>query len=321
MVRVRSLVSLALVAVAVAGAAEPTAAVDATDPAFASFAADVSDLVPDDQRPTLATATEADGEGDLFHPSGEEPGISPPDADIAVAASFEVEMSPAAASTAAGPDGILNCDTDGTICSPMRLGQLAGTSFHAYAGAMRAPPTPAAGSRLELGVVAFDESPRDGRPAAAWEAIPEFGGDYFRGSNVSWTLLSEDGAPFRLMRLEYGPGDAGFLAAETGAVAIIRGSSWIILVPRSEWAGTVTSRHYAFHAQGDSIDAATSAVDTYPEIADSAAPSAGAPTMSLESATVRVAPTVWLLPVGLALAGLALLGVGWLAGRRRRQGD
>jgi len=227
---------MALIVGAIAGGlAGPLAAVDVTSPDFASFAADLRDLVPDGQQAALAGATKSDGADDHFHPSGEDPGITTPESDIGLAASFGVEIASPAAAAASGAGGILNCDTDGSLCSTTRAGLPAGTSFQAYAGTTRAPLVPSAGKRVEFGVAAFDETPRDGRPAAAWEAIPEFRGDFFHGSNVAWTLLSEDGEPFRLMRLEYGPGDAGFLASTTDAVAILRGSSWMILIPQAEW--------------------------------------------------------------------------------------
>lgn len=309
-----------LVAAVAGGTAGPLGAIEVTDPQFAAFAAELRDLVADSQRPALAGATEADGAGDLFHPSGEDPGIAAPDADIGLAASFDVEMTAAVAAAATGPGGILNCDTDGTVCSTMRAGQPAGTSFRAYAGAMRSPLTPDAGKRLELGIAVFDESPRDGRPAAAWEAIPEFRGDYFHGSNLAWTLLSESGDPFRLMRLEYGPGDAGFLAAKTDAVAIVRGSAWTILVPRAEWAGTVNGRHYAFRADGGNFDPATSAVDTYPDIFDPPKVWPVGPPITVESTTAGNVLPGWLVPGAVAGVGLALLIAGWLIVGRRRRG-
>lgn len=307
-----------LVGAVAGGTPAPLDAVEATDPEFAAFAAELGDLVPDSQRAALAAATEADGAGDLFHPSGEAPGIAAADVDLGLVASFDIEMPADVAATAAGPGGILSCETDGTVCSALRAGQPAGTSFGAYAGSMRAPLTPAAEKRLEFGVAVFDETPRDGRPAAGWEAIPEFPGDFFQRSNLAWTLLSEDGEPLRLMRLEYGPGDAGFLAAKTDAVAILRGSAWMILVPKSEWDGTVSSRHYSFRADGGSFEPATSAVDTYPDIFDPATPSAEAPTIAIESTVVRSAFSGWLVPGALAAVGLALLVAGWIVGRRRR---
>lgn len=311
--------SLALLVGAGAAVTAPRlAAVDAADPGFAAFAGELRDLVPDGQRAALAGATEADGAGDLFHPSGEVAGIAAADADLGLVASFDIEMPPDVVATAAGPGGIFNCETDGTVCSTSRAGRPAGTSFRAYAAAMRAPPTPQVGKRLEIGVAVFDESPRDGRPAAAWEAIPEFPGDFFQGSNLAWTLLSEDGEPLRLMRLEYGPGDAGFLAAKTDAVAIIRGSAWMILVPKSEWDGTISSRHYSFRADGGNFEPATSAVDTYPDIFDPATASADAPTIAIGSTAVRGAFSGWLIPAALATVGIALLVVGSIVGRRRR---
>jgi hypothetical protein len=317
-VRWLTLASLACLTAGMAGGtAGPLAAVDAADPAFASFAGDLSDLVPAGQRPALAGATEADGPRDLYHPSGEEPGIASPYADIGLVASFDVEMTEALAEEAAGPGGILNCDTDGTICSAMRAGEPASTSFRAHAGEMQGPLGPRTGVRQEYGVVAFDASPRDGRPAAAWEAIPEFRGDFFHGSNVAWTLLSENGAPFRLMRLEYGPGDAGFLATNTDAVAIVRGATWTILVPAAEWEGVDNSRLYAFRAEGDNFEPTTSAVDTYPDIFDPPSAWPTRATIAIDSATARGGVPGWLLPAVLAIVGLALLIVGGWIDRRR----
>jgi hypothetical protein len=290
-----------------AGVSLSLAAVDARSAQFATFAADLHDLVSDDQRGTLAEATDADGGGDQYHPSGEEPGIRPPDADIALAASFEV----------VGVDGILDCASDGTLCASDRAGLPTGTSFHAYAGTMAAPLLPGAGKRIEFGVVGFDETPRDARPAAAWEAIPEFRGDFFQGSNVTWTLLSENGEPFRLLRLEYGPGDAGFLAGPTDAIALLRGSAWAILVPRAEWEGTVSSRLYTFRADGDDFAPATTVVDTYPDIFEPALLSAGRPTIVLASMSSRGLPTGTLLALGVA-ALLAVAIATWLVTRRRR---
>lgn len=293
------------------------AAVDPGSPQFATFAADLRDLVPDAERAALAEATDADATGDQYHPSGEAPGITPPETDIALGASFEVEIT--AAVSAAG--GIFNCDSNGTLCSTTRAGLPPGTSFHAYAGTMRAPPLPGTAKRIEFGVAAFDETPRDNRPAAAWEAIPEFRGDNFHGSNVVWTLLSENGAPFTLFRLEYGLGDAGFLAAPTDATAIVRGSAWAILVPSAEWEGTVNGRLYVFRADGGDFAAQSSVVDTYPDIFDPAVPSAGRPTIALSSTPSRGLPPGSLLALGAgALAALALGA--WLVrrGRRARSG-
>ncbi|MDQ2965347.1 MAG: hypothetical protein M3R57_05825, partial [Chloroflexota bacterium] len=245
-----------------------------------------------------------------------EPGIAPAEVDIALAASFGVEMTAAVASGETGRGGILNCGSGGTVCSTARAGQLVGTSFHAYAGTMRAPLLPRAGQRLEFGVVAFDESPRDGRPAEAWEAIPEFPGDFFQGSNVAWTLVSESGEPYRLFRLEYGPGEAGFLAAPTDAIAIVRGSAWAILVPISEWEGTVTGRLFVFRADGGDTSPETSVVDTYPDIFEPAQPSAGTPTIAIELTPSRGPSVGWL--VAGAGAGLLLLVFGaWVVARRR----
>ena len=303
-----------------AGLSLSLAAIDPGSPQFDTFAADLRDLVPEDQRGTLAEATDADGAGDQYHPSGEQPGITPPDADIALGASFELEMTEAVAAVELGSGGLLHCNTDGTVCSTDRAGLPAGTSFHAYAGTMHAPSLPATGRRIEFGVAAFDETPRDTRPAAAWEAIPEFRGDNFRGSNVVWNLLSETGAPYRLFRLEYGPGDAGFLAAPTDAVAIIRGSAWAILVPRAEWEGTVNGRLYVFRADGGDFAPETSVVDTYPDIFEPAQPSAGRPTIGLSSTPSRGLPTGSLVALGgVALLLLALSG--WLVKRRRRGGS
>jgi hypothetical protein len=179
---------------------------------------------------------------------------------------------------------------------------------------MRAPLVPGAGKRFEFGVVAFDATPRDGRPAAAWEAIPEFPGDYFHGSNVAWTLLSEAGEPFRLLRIEYGPGDAGFLAAPTDAIAIIRGSAWAILVPSGEWDGTVNSRQYVFQAAGSHFAAESSVVDTYPDIFEPASSSAGRPTIALSSAPSRGFPTGMLVAFGIVALLVLAIG-GWLVRR------
>ncbi len=291
-----------------AGLSLSLGAIDLTSPGFIAFAADLGDLVPDTERAALAAATDDDGTGDQYHPSGEAPGITPPDSDIVLGASFKFEMTEA---------GILNCGTGGTVCSATRAGEPVGTSFHGYAGMMDAPPVPGTGKRIEFGVVAFDESPRDGRPAAAWEAIPEFRGDNFRGSNVAWTLLSENGAPYTLFRLEYGPGDAGFLSAPTDAIAIVRGSAWAILVPSGEWDGTINSRLYVFRADGDDFAPATTVVDTYPDIFEPALPSAGRPTIALSSVPSRGLPTGSLIALGAGVLLVLALGP-WLARRRRR---
>jgi hypothetical protein len=301
-----------------AGVSLSLAAVDVTSPGFQAFATDLRDLVPETERATLAEATYADGTGDQYHPSGEAPGITPAEADIALGASFEVEMTAAVSSAEAEPGGILNCTTGGTVCSTMKAGQLPGTSFHGYAGMMRAPLLPGAGRRVEFGVAAFDETPRDGRPAAAWEAIPEFRGDYFHGSNVTWTMLSESGEPFRLLRLEYGPGDAGFLAAPTDAVAIIHGSAWAILIPSTEWEGTVNGRLYVFRADGEDFAPATTVVDTFPDIFEPALPSAGRPTIALTQTPSRGLPTGWLIALGGGV--LLALALGALLIRRGRRG-
>jgi hypothetical protein len=302
-----------------AGMSLSLAAVDPVSPQFATFVGDLRDLVSDDQRGTLAEATDADGVGDQYHPSGEDPGIRPPESDIVLGASFDLEMTTAVAAAEAGSGGILNCDSDGTVCSPARVGAPAGTAFHAYAGTTAAPLGPAAGKRLEFGVVGFDETPRDARPAAAWEAIPEFRGDFFQGSNVTWTLLSENGERFHLLRLEYGPGDAGFLAAPTDAIALLRGSAWAILVPRAEWEGTVSSRLYTFRADGDDFAPATTVVDTYPDIFEPSLPSAGRPTIILASTPARGLPTGLLVAFG--VGALVLVVGAWLVMRRRRDGS
>ncbi len=299
-----------------AGLSFSLAAVDIATPEFSAFARDLGDLVPDARHATLAEATIADGSDDQYHPTGHEPGIAPAEVDIALAASFGVEMTAAVSSAETGSGGILNCGSDRTVCSTSRAGQPVGTSFHAYAGTMRAPLLPRAGQRLEFGVVAFDDSPRDGRPAEAWEAIPEFPGDFFQGSNVAWTLVSESGEPYRLFRLEYGPGDAGFLAAPTDAIAVVRGSAWAILVPGSEWEGTVSGRLFVFRADGGDTSPETSVVDTYPDIFEPPQPSAGAPTIAIESAPSHGVPLGWLVAgVG---AGLVLVLFGaWRVARRR----
>ena len=297
--------NLALVLVA---ALSLLAAVDLATPGFDAFANELRELVPDDQRQALAQATDADGTDDHYHPSGEEPGIVPPEADIALAASFD----------AVGGSGVLDCDSDGTVCAADRAGLPPGTTFHAYAATMQALPRPVAGKRVEFGVAAFDESPRDGRPAAAWEAIPEFRGDNFQGSNVVWTILSENGAPYALFRLEYGPGDAGFLAAPTDAIGIVRGSAWAILVPTPEWEGTLNSRHFSFRADGADFAPLTTVVDTYPDIFEPALPSAGRPNITISATPARGIALGW---IGFA-AGIALVaGLGaWLLVRRRRSG-
>jgi hypothetical protein len=303
-----------------AGMSLSVGAIDAGSTKFATFAADLHDIVSDDQRGMLAEATDADGAGDQYHPSGAEPGIRPPEADLALGASFELEMTAAVAAAEAGSGGILRCDSDGTVCSPARAGEPFGTEFHAYAGTMAAPLVPGSGRRVEFGVVGFDETPRDARPAAAWEAIPEFRGDFFQGSNVTWTLLSENGERFRLLRLEYGPGDAGFLAAPTDAIALLRGSAWAILVPRAEWEGTVNSRLYTFRADGDDFAPATTVVDTYPDIFEPALPSAGRPTILLASTASRGFPTGSLVGLGIAALLAVLIGA-WLVRRGRRTGS
>lgn len=289
-----------------AGLSLSLAAVGVTSPDFEAFARDLGDLVPEAQRATLAEATALDGSDDQYHPSGEEPGIAPPETDIALAASFAAETGSS-----------LDCQSEGILCSPARAGQPAGTSFHAYAGMMRAPLVPRTGQRLEFGVVALDESPRDGRPAEAWEAIPEFPGDFFQGSNVAWTLVSENGEPFRLFRLEYGPGDAGFLAAPTDAIAVLRGSAWAILVPASEWDGTVSGRLITFRADGGDLSPETSVVDTYPDISEPARPSAGSPTITVEWRPSGDS-TVWFAAGAAAGLGLALILGALLIARRRR---
>jgi hypothetical protein len=302
-----------------AGLSLSLAAIDVTSPELLAFAWDLGDLVPDTQRAMLAEATIADDVDDQYHPSGPEPGIAPAEVDIALAASFGVEMTAAASSAQTGSGGTLNCRSDGTICPTSRAGQPVGTSFHAYAGTMRAPLLPRAGQRLEFGVVAYDASPRDGRPAEAWQAIPEFPGDFFQGSNVAWSLVSESGEPYRLFRLEYGPGDAGFLAAPTDAIAIVRGSAWAILVPGSEWEGTVSGRVFVFRADGGDTSPETSVVDTYPDIFEPPQPSAGTPTIAIESAPSRGVPVGWL--VAGAGAGLVVVFFGaWVFARRRGSG-
>jgi hypothetical protein len=294
---------LAALLVAFFASASPLVAVEVTSPEFEAFAAELSDLVPVDQRSTLAGATDPDGIEDQYHPSGEEPGITPPEADIVLGASFGLETT-----------DLVSCDANGAVCSAARAGLPVGTSFHVYAGTMRAPLMPGTGKRVEFGVVAFDETPADGRPAAAWEAIPEFRGDYFQGSNVAWTMVSENGEPFRLFRLEYGPGDAGFLTANTDAIAIIRGSAWAILVPAAEWEGTLTSRFYVFRANGGDTSPGTSAVDTYPDIFEPAQPSAGRPTMRVVGILAEGSSTKWL--IGLGGVVLLLAVGGWLVLRR-----
>jgi hypothetical protein len=311
-----SVALLAVVVLGIVASAGPATAVDVACPEFEAFAENLHDLVPDDQRGTLAEATDLDGAGDQYHPSGEEPGITPPEADIALGATFEVEMAAAVSSAEAGPGGILNCASGGTVCSTQRAGEPPGRSFHAYAGTMRAPLVPSTGKRTEFGVAAFDETPHDGRPAAAWEAIPEFSGDFFQGSNVAWTLLSENGEPYRLLRLEYGPGDAGFLAAKTDAIAIVRESAWLILIPKSEWDGTISGRLYVFRADGRDFAPATSVVDTYPDIFEPAQPSAGRPTIALLSTRSRGLSTGWLVALGGGVLLVLALG-GWLVLRRR----
>lgn len=298
---------IATLALVLAAALSLLAAVDRATPAFDAFANELRELVPDDQRSALAQATDADGIDDHYHPSGEEPGIAPPEADIALAASFE----------AVGGNGILDCDSEGTVCASDRAGLPPGTTFHAYAATMQAPPRPVTGKRVEFGVAAFDESPRDGRPAAAWEAIPEFRGDNFQGSNVVWTILSENGAPYALFRLEYGPGDAGFLAAPTDAIGIVRGSAWAILVPTAEWEGTVNGRFFSFRADGEDFAPPTTVVDTYPDIFEPALPSAGGPTIAIavSPAAVRGLHPAWIV-AGVAVALVAGLGA-WLLVRRR----
>lgn len=299
---------IATLALVLAAALIFLAAVDGTTRAFDAFATELRELIPDDQRSALAQATDADGIDDHYHPSGEEPGIAPPEADIALAASFE----------ARDVNGILDCARDGAVCASDRAGLPPGTTFHAYAATMQAPPRPVTGKRVEFGVAGFDESPRNGRPAAAWEAIPEFRGDNFRGSNVVWTILSENGAPYALVRLEYGPGDAGFLAAPTDAVAIVRGSAWVILIPTAEWEGTVNGRLFSFRADGEDFAPPTTVVDTYPDIFEPALPSAGRPTIALAGTPARALPVVWIVAV-VAVALVAGLGA-WLLGRRRRSG-
>ena len=296
---------IANLALVLAAALSLLAAVDRATPAFDAFANELRELVPDDQRSALAQATDADGTDDHYHPSGEEPGIAPPEADIALAASFD----------AVGGNGFLDCDSEGTLCASDRAGLPTGTSFHVYAGTMQAPPRPLAGKRVEFGVAAFDASPRDGRPAAAWEAIPEFSGDNFQGSNVVWTILSENGAPYALFRLEYGPGDAGFLAAPTDAIGIVRGSAWAILVPTAEWEGTVNGRLFSFRADGEDFAPPTTVVDTYPDIFEPALPSAGRPTIAIAVSPARGLPLGWIVfAAGIAL--VAVLGA-WLLVRRR----
>lgn len=297
---------IASLALVLAAALSLLAATDPGSPAFEAFATELRDLVADDQVAALAQATDADGTDDLYHPSGEEPGIAPPEADIALAASFE----------AVGALGTTDCASEGTVCAADRGGLPPGTTFHAYAATMQAPPRPVTGTRVEFGVAAFDESPRDGRPAAAWEAIPEFRGDNFRGSNVVWTILSENGGPYALFRLEYGPGDAGFLAAPTDAIGIVRGSAWVILVPTAEWEGTVNGRLFSFRADGADFAPLTTAVDTYPDIFEPALPSAGRPTIALAATPARALPVVWIVAV-VAVALVAGLGA-WLVMRRRR---
>lgn len=299
---------IANLALVLAAALSLLAAVDRATPAFDAFANELRDLVPEDQHEALAQATDADGTDDHYHPSGEDPGIAPPEADIALAASFD----------AVGGNGILDCDSEGTVCASDRAGLPPGTTFHAYAATMQAPPRPVAGKRVEFGVAAYDESPRDGRPAAAWEAIPEFRGDNFQGSNVVWTILSEDDAPYALFRLEYGPGDAGFLAAPTDAIGIVRGSAWAILVPTAEWEGTVHGRLFSFRADGADFAPQTTVVDTYPDIFEPALTSAGRPTIAISATPARGLSFGWIgFAAGIALA--AVLGA-WLLVRRRGSG-
>lgn len=302
---------IASLALVVAAALSLLAATDPGSPEFEAFASDLRDIVAEKQRLSLAEATDADRAGDHYHPSGEEPGIAPPEADIALAASFE-------AVEAVGAAGIPDCASEGTVCAADRAGLAPGTSFHVYAGTMQAPPRPVAGKRVEFGVAAFDESPRDGRPAAAWEAIPEFRGDNFRGANVVWTLLSDNGAPYALFRLEYGPGDAGFLAAPTDAIALLRGSTWAILIPKAEWEGTVNGRLYSFRADGNDFAPLTTVVDTYPDIEEPPLPSVGRPTIVLSRPPER-GPNPGLIVAGVGAALVALLGA-WIVARRRSRG-
>jgi hypothetical protein len=309
----------ALVALFVTQLIAGVAAVDVTSAGFDAFATDLEDLIPVDQRRLLAEATEADEANDQYHPSGAQPGITPPESDIALGASFEVEMTAAVSSAEAGSGGILNCATGGTVCSASHAGQAPATSFHSYAGMMRAAPVPATGKRVEFGVVAFDQTPRDGRPAEAWEAIPEFPGDFLQGSNVAWTILSEDGKPYRLFRLEYGPGDAGFLAANTDAVAIVRGSSWAILVPSDEWDGTASDRLFVFRADDADFSAEKSVVDTSPDIADAPKRSADGPTIAVVSARPMGLSAGWLVAIGGAILIAVALTVGLVTrGRQAR---
>jgi hypothetical protein len=293
------------------------AAVDVAAPGFEAFARELGDLVPIDQRAMFAAATEPDSTGDQYHPSGRPPGITPAESDFSLGASFVVEMADAVSSAESGSGGILNCETNGNVCSSTGQGRPSGTTFHAYAGMMGAPLVPAAGKRLEFGVAALDESPRDGRPSEGWEAIPEFPGAFFQGSHVAWTLLSEDGEPFRLMRLEYGPGDPGFLAAPSDAIAMVRGSAWAILVPAAEWEGTVTDRLYVFRADDEDFAPETSVVDTYPDIAAAASPSGGRPTIAISTAPDRGPAAGQLVAIG-AVALVALVG-GWILVRRRHR--
>jgi len=313
----RRLLAATIAALLVAPLAAEVAAVEVTSPGFEAFATDLRDLVPEAQSAALAKGTHADGADDQYHPSGQRPGITPPESDIALGASFDIEMTAAVSSSEAGSGGILNCASGGTVCSASREGQPAGTSFHVYAGSTRAPLVPGAGKRVEFGVVGLDQTPRDGRPSEGWEAIPEFPGDFFIGSNVGWTLLSANGEAFRLLRLEYGPGDPGFLAAPTDAVAIVRGSSWAILVPKAEWDGTVSDRQFVFLADRGDTSPETSVVDTYPDIFDAPNRATGEPTITIESTPPRGLPAGLLAALGAGVLVLVVAGA-WLALRSRR---
>jgi hypothetical protein len=299
----------------------PARAVDPSEPGFGAFADAIAGVVPADARPTLAAATQLDPTGDGYHPSGLEPATRPAEADLAFVASFRLELTPDAARALTASGGLLHCATAGTICSPDRRVPESSASFVVLAGSTRSPLAPAAGRRAEFGVTAFDESPRDGRAAEPWEPIEEFPGDYFAGSNLAWALLSEDGGPYVLRRLEYGPGDAGFLAAPTGAVAILRDGAWAILVPEDEWDGVQSTRSYVFLASIDdpAFSPATAVVDTAPDIDAPARTTSATPTISSDGLGSDAASGRWVLVgvVGLALA-LVAGSVAAVIARRRR---
>ena len=114
----------------------------------------------------------------------------------------------------------------------------------------------------ELGIVAFDQTPLDSKPA---ERLKAGATNFLTGTNLAYSVrFGAPEYPPAIVRLTHDPGEPFIHQEASAAFAIYRGNTLAIFIPEAEWDGVLDWRLYSFYS--DSA-AKQNVNDTAPDIA------------------------------------------------------